>query len=671
MTQLHIPEFPIDPHQRRAAEVLEGPVLIEGAHGTGRTHTLGFRIGVLLERGLSPNEIACITGTVHGKDDLMARLAGYSKTGDVCNQLFIGPMADLALLLLHTHRVRVGEPTQAFTVREPGQSEAEFRAVAGGAFRNYARDVLGQADPKVRSGELDAAWRWYRLNLSRHADAPRPAEEPWWRIAADAYDEDKRLEGVVDVGDLVPLALRVMKNSEHLRSEWQRMYSHYVVDDFQNFSGSEVDLLVELTRPTRAVTAAASPNLAVGLGVDTGAWTRLALEMNRSGSGIHRLTFDHRSGQGLSRGAQAIAAAPSMDGLREDPQDSVFPLQTSPAVLMEFDGRPRDMHRRVVTMLRQLREEENCGWDDIACIYKYSATFQQLRTMLISRGIPYTVLGDQPRRDPDIESVIAMLTLVQNPHDFQAFRRAASADPSPTRQLNPGLASAIRATARRDEIDLIQAAEARLQSLRYGTRNWRDLRYVSESWRELDRVASQPESLVRLLTETATSLLHHHQGRGADGDKPWPMKELFAAAPTSRVTGGVSASSDLAAFLDHLNASLNGDFLDREPHAPLRPGHGVTFSTIDAFAGLEARVVVMLDARDDVLPGPVPPDDRLGLHAEQRRFYLAWTRASRKLIFTYATRSGSRQHDAGPSSFLDVLGGEFLRREKGPAEEPW
>ena len=58
MTTLDAPEYPIDPLQRRAAEVLEGPVLIEGAHGTGRTHTLVFRIGVLLERGLSPYEIA-------------------------------------------------------------------------------------------------------------------------------------------------------------------------------------------------------------------------------------------------------------------------------------------------------------------------------------------------------------------------------------------------------------------------------------------------------------------------------------------------------------------------------------------------------------------------------------------------------------------------------------
>ena len=661
MTTLEIPEFPIDPLQRRAAEVLEGPVLIEGGHGTGKTRTLVFRIGVLLERGLPPDRIACITGTAHGKDDLMNRLAGYSKTGDVCSQMFIGSMAALALLLLHTHRVRVGEPTHPFTVRESRQSEAEFRAVAGRACRN---DVLGQDDPKVQPGELDAAWRWYRLNRTRHADAQLPAEEPWWRIAADSYDGEKQLEGVVDVDDLVPLALRVMKDSERLRSEWRRMYNHYVVDDCQNFSRAEVDLLVELTRRTRAVTAAASPNQAVGLGVDTGAWPRLALQMNRSGSRIQQINFNHRSAQGLSRGAQAIASDASMDGLQEDPQDSVFLFQESPAVLMEFEGRPRDMHRRVVTMLRRLRDEENCGWDDFACIYKDPATFHALRTMLISQGIPYTVLGDQPRRDPDVASVIAMLTLVQNPNDHQAFRLAASADPSPSRQLDSRLASAIRATARRDEIDLVQAAEARLRSLRYGTRNYRDLRYVGESWRELDRVAGLPESSVLELIVTAVSLLYQHQRRRSGGDLPWPMKRLIDASHPSRVTGGVSAAADLAAFLDHLNPGLNGDFLDREPHAPLQPGHGLICSTIEAFAGLEARVVVVLDARDDVLPGPVPPGDRLALFRVQRQFYVAWTRASRRLIFTYATRSGSKQDGAHPSRFLDVLGEEFLASDR-------
>lgn len=670
MTTLEIPEFPIDLLQRRAAEVLEGPVLIEGGHGTGKTRSLVFRVGVLLERGLSPDRIACITGTAHGRDDLTNRLAGYSKTQDACSRLFIGSMAALSLRLLRAQRRGIGEPPLLFTMREPRQSEAEFKAVARSAFLNHARKVLGPDNPKVKPGELDAVWRWYRLNRGRHADSPLPPEEPWWRTAANCYDEEKRIEGVADVDDLVPLALRAMKG-EPLRSEWQRMYDHYIVDDVQNATSAETDLLIELTRGNRAVTAAASPNLAVGFGADSGSWTRLGLEMNRSGTRIHRLKVQHRSGEGLSRGAQAIASAASMDGLQEDPQDSVYSFQQSPASLTQFDGRPRDMHRRVVTMLRELREEEDCDWDDIVCIYKNPSTFHQLRTMLISKGIPYTVLGDQPRRDPDVESVIAMLTLVQNPHDFQAFRRAASADPSPVRQLDPSLASAIRATARRDETDLVQAAEARLPSLRSGTRNRRDLRYVSESWRELNRVASLPESGVLQLTAVAVSQLYRHQRRRTGGGLPWPMKRLIDASRPSESTGEGSAAADLAAFLDHLNPGLNGDFLDREPHAPLHPGHGVIFSTIEAFAGMEARVVVVLDARDDVLPGPVPPDDRLALHAGQRLFYVAWTRAARKLIFAYATRSGSKQQDAHPSRFLDALGEEYLLRGKGPVEEPW
>ena len=620
MTGLKIPDFPMDPLQRRAAEALEGPALIEGAHGTGKTHTSVFRIGVLLERGVSPGRIACITGTAHGRDDLINRLAGYGRTESVRSQIFVGPMAALALLLLHAHRVRVGELARPFTLRDPRQSEAEFRATAGGAFRNHAREAPGQDDPKVKSGQLDAPWRWYRSNRSRHADAPLPAGEPWWWTVAQAYDDEKRLEGVVDVDDLVPLALRAMKGSEHLRSEWQRMYDHYIVDDVQNFTAAETDLLVELTRGSSLVTATASPNVAVRFGADSGSWPRLALEMNRSGSGIHRLRVQHRSREGLSLGARAFASDPSMDGLREDPQYSVYPPEQSPAILMEFDGRPRDMHRRVVTMLRELREEEDCGWDDMACIYRDPATFRAFRTMLISQGIPYTVLGDQPRRDPDVESVIAMLTLVQNPHDSRAFRRAASADPSPSRQLDPNLASAIRATARRDQIDLIQAAEARLPSLRYGTRNYRDLRYVTESCRELDRVAGLAESGVLQLVQAAVRLLYRHQRRRLTGDLPWPMKRLEALAPPAEATGEGSAAADLAAFLYELNPGLNGDSLDREPHAPRQPGHGVIFSTIEAFA--------------------------------------------------YATRSGSRQHDAQPSRFLARLQEDFLGRVRRAAEEP-
>ena len=96
----------------------------------------------------------------------------------------------------------------------------------------------------------------------------------------------------------------------------------------------------------------------------------------------------------------------------------------------------------------------------------------------------------------------------------------------------------------------------------------------------------------------------------------------------------------------------------------------MVFGPIDAFAGLCAGMVVVLDARDDVMPGQVHPGDEERLHAEQRRFHIACTRASTRLVLCYATRSGSNRASR-PTRLLDHLGNDLLVRVTAPLAEPW
>ena len=109
MTQLRVPPITLDALQQMAVQAGDGPVLVEGGHGSGKTHAVLARTGILLDRGVPPDDIACITGTLHGTVDLRRRLAEFSKTQEVYDSMFIGTMVDLALLLLRSHGIQVGQ----------------------------------------------------------------------------------------------------------------------------------------------------------------------------------------------------------------------------------------------------------------------------------------------------------------------------------------------------------------------------------------------------------------------------------------------------------------------------------------------------------------------------------------------------------------------------------
>ena len=50
----------LDPQQRAAAEAPDGPILIMGGPGTGKTHTLLARVEMLIKKGVPPQSITVV-----------------------------------------------------------------------------------------------------------------------------------------------------------------------------------------------------------------------------------------------------------------------------------------------------------------------------------------------------------------------------------------------------------------------------------------------------------------------------------------------------------------------------------------------------------------------------------------------------------------------------------
>lgn len=69
----------LNPEQRKAASALQGYNLIIASAGTGKTSTIVGRILHLLDNGIKPEEILLLTFTNKASNEMIARVAKYSK----------------------------------------------------------------------------------------------------------------------------------------------------------------------------------------------------------------------------------------------------------------------------------------------------------------------------------------------------------------------------------------------------------------------------------------------------------------------------------------------------------------------------------------------------------------------------------------------------------------
>ena len=264
----------------------EGPLLVVAGAGTGKTQVITRRIAWLIAtRRARPSEILALTFTDKAADEMQARV----------DQLVPYGYTDAAISTFHAFGDRLVREF-ALELGLPTDSARPFAAggrdlPAGAALRVRAGPVPAARRPDAlprRAGDalqplqgrgrralrayLDSrrdlaaaldggravlgAGRWScrRRRLRRTQAAALEEEARRQTELARAYERYQKLlreAGLIDFGDQVSLALRLLRESPAARLELQRRFRYILVDEFQDTNRAQSELVELLGRAAR------------------------------------------------------------------------------------------------------------------------------------------------------------------------------------------------------------------------------------------------------------------------------------------------------------------------------------------------------------------------------------------------------------------------------------
>ena len=161
MTMLRAPDLPIDPLQRAAAEAEEGPSLLIGGAGTGKTHTMIARVAMLLKGGASAHTITCLTFSGRGADEMRRQMETIPLTAAHASAIFIGTIHNYASFYIRRVGHAVLGISPHFTIWDRNQAEeviAEMMEQQAGQERHGA-DVGNLPDTGLVRPEPEAGHR--------------------------------------------------------------------------------------------------------------------------------------------------------------------------------------------------------------------------------------------------------------------------------------------------------------------------------------------------------------------------------------------------------------------------------------------------------------------------------------------------------------------------------
>jgi len=374
----------LDPEQRAAAEIAEGPLLIVAGPGTGKTRVLTHRLAHLIaERGESPESCLAVTFSRRAAAEMAERLTALLP--GAADGPLVTTFHGLGLALL---REQAGEAGLAHG----------FRVATPQERMEIVRELFDLSPAKAER-LLEEIGRARRL----------PASDPGLAERIGLYENALERRNLLDFDDLLLQPLRLLQERPDLAALYRERFRWISIDEYQDIDALQYALIRLLAPPAANLCAIGDPDQSIyGFrGADVGFFLRFREDY--PGARVVHLTRNYRASSTLVAAAcQAIRP----DSLVPDRRLVAVRGGEAERIVIQSAASERAEAELVVHTLENLfggtayfsfdsgRVESTASseisFDDVAILYRTESQAPPLIEALGRAGIPFQKRSHRP-----------------------------------------------------------------------------------------------------------------------------------------------------------------------------------------------------------------------------------------------------------------------------------
>lgn len=651
--------------QRAAVEHDVGPLLVLAGAGSGKTRVITQRIARILERGVRPEAILAVSFTNKSAGEMAERMTPL--VGETVAKRIV-------LCTFHSFGVRLlGEEWKAlgtdgrFVIFDQGDTLGLVREL-------LRADVKSGAARKLDPGALLARIsKWKNdflspeeLTLGESAAAKKAAKEgvEYDDVAREIYpryESALRAMHAVDFDDLVVAPVRILRDRPDLREKWQTRFRYMLVDEFQDTSRSQLELVRLLANPLRNVCVVGDDDQSIygWRGADVG--NILDFETYFPGAKLVKLEDNYRSYEPILEVANAAIARSTQR--RHGKTLRAARGKGDKVRLCALDDGELEA-RFIAAEIKTLVDEEKRRYKDIAILYRSNLLARPVEEELRAAGIPYRLFGGTQFFDrKEVKDAAAYLRVIVNPRDEISLRRIAN---YPTRGIGDTTIERVERVGRARGIPFAKAFEL-LPTLdevpdaaRRGAAN---LLETLERARGRFRSGGSLAGATRSLFDEVglKDALEDVADNAKAGARKVGNIEYLLGSIDRYERKEVSDKPSMGQFLTRITMRFDQEDDDSQTNK-------VTLSTLHGAKGLEFPIVFFMGIVEGVLPhsrtmDPKASDvDAADVEEERRLFYVGVTRAKDRLYLSRPKRRVLRGKPTvlTPSRFLEGMPPEHV-----------
>jgi len=638
----------LNPEQRAAVELTEGPVLVLAGAGTGKTRVLTTRIAHILNQRLAfPGQILAVTFTNKAAREMGERvyklLGGHGMENNK-GIPWLGTFHSVAAKILRRHAEMMGLSPR-FTILDDDDQQRLLKALI------IERNIDEKQFPPRLFSAVIQSWKDRGLVPDKvPADQLEAINGTAIQIYR-AYQDRLKSLNAVDFGDLLLHNLTLFAGHPDILSEYAKRFRYILVDEYQDTNLAQYLWLRLLALGNNNLCCVGDDDQSIYSWRGAQVQNILRFEHDFPGAKVVKLERNYRSTPHILGAASKLIA----HNAGRHGKTLWTEAEGGDKVRLRglWDG--TEEARWIAGEIEALQLTRSTPLSEIAILVRASFQTRAFEEQFMSIAIPYRVVGGLRFYErQEIRDIVAYLRLVYQPNDDLAFARIVNV---PKRGIGKSTTDSMQTVARDLHVSQLRASE---EMLSRGLIKGKTGTSLSTLLNQLKHWRTQLETMP--LAEVAENLIEESGYRAMlQADKsPEAQGRLENIRELVRALGDFES---LEAFIDHVGlVSDTNDTSQTEM---------VSIMTLHAAKGLEFHHVFLPGWEEGLFPHQRSLDEegRGGLEEERRLAYVGITRARKRLTISYAAnrRIYNQWQSSLPSRFLEELPAEHIEVLPGGA----
>jgi len=641
--------------QRQAVTHKDGPIMIIAGAGSGKTKVLTTRIAHLLgHHHVDSFNILALTFTNKAAKEMKERVERTLGNNEARN-LYIGTFHSVFARILRGEANKIGYPA-SFTIYDTDDAKSVIKTVLKEMELDdkfYKPNLVYNRISSAKNSLISPA---EYLNDTALQQEDARANRPALGKIYDAYNKRCFKNGAMDFDDLLFKMYELLKYHPDALSKYQRKFKYIMIDEYQDTNTSQYEIIKLL--------GAMHENICV-VGDDAqsiysfrGATIENILQFERDYDDVTvvKLEQNYRSTKSILNVANVVIS----NNKNQLPKTLWTDKGDGEKIKLVRTATDNEEGKYVADSIQEEKLRNHFFNNEFAILYRTNAQSRSYEESLRRMNIPYRIYGGLSfYQRKEVKDFIAYLRVVINPSDEEALKRIIN---YPVRGIGKTSMDRAVLAANTNDITLWQVLEkASLYGFKAGTleaiNNFVQMIRMFQS--ELQkRNAYDLAIIVGKSTFIVKELFNDKTTEGVARYEN--VQELlnsikeFIETPMNEEDGEVG-DKGLGTYLQQISLITDADNSKEDADT-------VKLMTIHAAKGLEFSCVFVGGLEETLFPSGMSINTREELEEERRLFYVAITRAKKRLWLTYANaryRFGQLQQNE-PSRFLEEMPEDYL-----------